>query len=155
MFIHRWVDKITGIPREITWFIQRGRRGWADCDTWSFDSYLCKVISGGTRYLATHVHGCPHELYKDDNCAKWDKILIEIAEGFEANLKIQNDEVLDYSESDKLYDNEKLLDQNSKWSKKFMEIRNSPKSKKLIKEHEVKFDRAIKLFHKYFNNLWD
>lgn len=32
--------------REPIWFIQRGARGWADCDWWNIDDYLAKVIVG-------------------------------------------------------------------------------------------------------------
>jgi len=40
-------------------FFQRGRRGWADHDTWSFDHYLAGVLAGGLRHLADHHHGVP------------------------------------------------------------------------------------------------
>ncbi len=30
--------------RFVKWFIQRGRRGWADCDSWDIDYYLVKII---------------------------------------------------------------------------------------------------------------
>lgn len=33
-------------------FWQRGRRGWADCDLWSFDHYLAELIGSGLSELA-------------------------------------------------------------------------------------------------------
>ena len=44
---------------EIKWFLQRGRRGWADRDTWSMDSYLERVIPGMLIRLANAAHGYP------------------------------------------------------------------------------------------------
>ena len=35
----RWYS-LSRIPSEVKWFIQRGKRGYADCDVWSLDSYL-------------------------------------------------------------------------------------------------------------------
>ena len=49
--------------RSIKWFIQRGRRGWADCDAWGFDTYLARVIAEGVERLILVKHGytptCP------------------------------------------------------------------------------------------------
>lgn len=47
--------------RKARWFIQRGRRGWADCDVWSFDWYITKVMSQGIARLADVDHGWPGE----------------------------------------------------------------------------------------------
>lgn len=44
---------------EIRWFWQRGRRGWSIKDTWSFDLYICGVLSSGVAWLAEHDHGYP------------------------------------------------------------------------------------------------
>lgn len=38
-----WNYHISMIPKEIKWFIQRGKRGWADCDIWSYDNYNARV----------------------------------------------------------------------------------------------------------------
>lgn len=146
--------------RKIKWFIQRGRRGWSDKDLWGFDSYLTKVISGGLRQLAVISCGCPSDFYdekkKGDECIKWKKVLLDIAEGFESKQKLTDDDIIDYSEADALY-NEKdpLGNINEAWGKKLMEIQKSPKSKKLIKQHEAKWEKAITLFKEYYGNFWD
>lgn len=44
---------------EIKWFIQRGKRGWADCDVWAIDSYLNRVIPAMLENLANCKHGAP------------------------------------------------------------------------------------------------
>ena len=46
--------------KEIKWFIQRGKRGYADCDWWNLDSHICKIVIGGIddiMYQGSHV-GC-------------------------------------------------------------------------------------------------
>lgn len=45
--------------RRVKFFIQRGRRGWADCDTWSLDHYLSRVVGESVHHLAEHSHGWP------------------------------------------------------------------------------------------------
>ena len=145
--------------RKIRWFFQRGIRGYSDKDLWSFDDYLSKVISKGLRQLAIQSHGCPHEFYdeKNDSCKEWAKTLIIIAEGFEAKQKLTNDDVLDYSEAFKLLPDEDLIKNinNKEFGKKLKEIWKSPESKRLIKEHEEKWEKGIKLFKKYYTSFWD
>ena len=132
------------IFREITWFFQRGKRGWADNDVWSFDSYLCDFISKAVRQLSMTVHGCPPELHDssktNDECWKWRETLEEIAQGFESG-------------------------------KELIEGKHGRMVKKAVGGQEVytweisppehfaqltkKFDRGMELFHQYFFNLWD
>lgn len=45
--------------RRIQWFIQRGRRGWADSDTWNLDSYLFGILAEALPHLAQNGHGHP------------------------------------------------------------------------------------------------
>src|SRR5438552_287637 len=40
-------------------FWQRGRRGWADCDTWNMDYHLAEIIGPMLRHLAETSHGFP------------------------------------------------------------------------------------------------
>ena len=46
----------------VKWFIQRGWRGYADCDVWSIDWYLCGWLPGALRQLANNVHGVPGDM---------------------------------------------------------------------------------------------
>lgn len=41
------VAPVKGWRREARFYRQRARRGWADADVWSFDTYLAGVIAGG------------------------------------------------------------------------------------------------------------
>ncbi len=85
--------------KEVRWFIQRGRRGYADYDIWVFDHYLAKVIAGGVRQLITEMHGHPTSMCEECNVVpyakhdckgeeRWSKILSDIAEGFEGYSKL-------------------------------------------------------------------
>ena len=58
-----WWNWLESRPREIKWFLQRGFRGYADCDTWDFDDYLIDVINGGLKRLQKHKCGIPTEIY--------------------------------------------------------------------------------------------
>lgn len=51
--------------RPIKWFWQRGRRGWADCDTWALDHYLEGILSEALSYLGDHRMGSPPQLCPD------------------------------------------------------------------------------------------
>ncbi len=64
----------------LKWFIQRGRRGWADCDVWSFDTYLASVIAGGVKHLKEIEHGHPADITRE----RWHEILNDIIFAFEA-----------------------------------------------------------------------
>jgi hypothetical protein len=79
-----WNHKIAMIPKEIKWFCQRGRRGYSDCDVWSFDWYLAEVISKGCKQLAKEKHGYPYGLTEEE----WDVIINKISDGFEEYMKI-------------------------------------------------------------------
>jgi len=61
-------------------FFQRGKRGFADKDVWGFDCYLAEVIAGGLKLLRKNHGGHPLRLTDE----KWNSILDEIIEGFEA-----------------------------------------------------------------------
>lgn len=47
-------------------FIQRGRRGWADCDTWALEEYLSGWMPDALRYLKVHTRGVPTTMFVDD-----------------------------------------------------------------------------------------
>ena len=126
--------------KEIKYFIQRGRRGWSDRDIWSFDSYLCEVIPPVMRKFSKNNVGCPGELYDsklvNNECAKWQSILEEIAQGFEAAEEMKN------------------LRFDFQWEKKGEKYTKEYKEEKQ-KQLAKKFDRGMGLFAKYFLNLWD
>lgn len=70
-------------------FWQRGRRGWADADVWSLDTYLAPLISGAVTCLRDNLHSYPPDMTFEE----WERTLTEIVEGFEeAGKKLGSDE---------------------------------------------------------------
>ena len=69
---------------KIKWFIQRGTRGYADCDVWDLDAYLCSWLPQAIRQLRDTGWSYP---IKETN-EKWKLILSEMADGFEAHYKL-------------------------------------------------------------------
>jgi hypothetical protein len=45
--------------RRVKWFIQRGTRGYAECDVWGLDTYISEVLSKSLRDLAESKTGVP------------------------------------------------------------------------------------------------
>jgi len=76
--------------RRVKWFYQRGRRGWADCDWWGVDDYLVGIILPMLKQLKEYEHGYPG-YGKASTPEKWDKLLDEMIEGFEAAKRITDD----------------------------------------------------------------
>ncbi len=79
----RKVRAIRSIPRRIGWFWQRGRRGYSDADTWSFDHYLSVVIAGGVRQLAERNFSYPCD---GITAEEWKEVLHKIADGLESTV---------------------------------------------------------------------
>lgn len=105
--------------------IQRGLRGYADCDVWSLDSYLSHILIHAVRDLQGGM-GWPAQYkitYKE-----WQQILKDISDGFEIMKNIDD-------EFDKV-DTKEAFD-------------------KIYKKAKKKEDRSFDLLKAYFHNLWD
>jgi len=113
--------------RKIKWFIQRGKRGWADCDTWSFHTYVAKIIKEGTEYLLEHQHGYPSGLTDE----RWREILKEIVWAF------------DY-----------LNNEDEIWWKN-LRCFGSEYADEYRKKQRKKARKGLVYFVKYFQYLWD
>jgi len=113
--------------KKIKWFIQRGKRGWADCDTWNFDTYIAGVIRGGTEYLLKHGHGYPSALTDE----KWREILKEIVWAF------------DY-----------LCAETDIWWKN-VECFGSQYADEYQRKQRKRARKGLVYFVKYFQYLWD
>jgi hypothetical protein len=83
------------IIKQIRYFIQRGKRGYSDCDLWGFDCYLSSVISKGLRQLSNQKESYPVFL---KSVKQWGKILNKIADGIEAPNKSNEDIDLPFEE---------------------------------------------------------
>ncbi len=130
----RWYKWVLNIPREIKWLYQRARRGYAEEDTWSLDGYLSSWLPEALRELKERNIGYPAGLTDK----KWKETLEKMAEGFEAHRKIC--EIYKFNEG--IYRTED--DSGYKLWKK--EVRDPL---------EKQFDEGMKLFVKYYFNLWD
>ena len=126
---------------EIKYFWQRGKRGYSDRDLWNFGDYLGDIIPPALRELTKRHCGCPADLYDrkkvNNECHKWEKVLEEIAQGFEAANEIESS--LGCSYKKELKDGAITYKYNQKKAKLLTE----------------KFNRGMDLFKKYFFNLWD
>lgn len=122
--------------RKIKSFIQRGRRGYADEDLWDFHRYLSGIIPPAVRHLKENIYGCPHELYDqsrvNDECHKWESILEEIAQGFDAAKIIADRSFMRTDEDGKLNFNEDEY-----------------------KNQMIKYNRGMELLKKHFFGMWD
>ena len=71
--------------RAIKYFVQRGWRGYADCDHWDADAYLSAVIYGVIKDLKSNLMGYPQGLTED----QWSNILQEILDGLDAKHELE------------------------------------------------------------------
>jgi hypothetical protein len=119
---------------------QRVTRGWADCDTWSLDNHIAGVLADAIQHLRIHTHGYPNGLSEK----KWDAILVDITAGFDA-VQIMDEMEPEYTEDqtqEGLFGGPKRIYDWDKYNG-------------LKAEHKKVFDKGMKLFHKYFFDLWD
>ena len=110
---------------KIKYFIQRGVRGFSDEDVWSLDSYLMEWLPKALRQLSKYHVGYPSDLTGE----KWVMILHKMADGFEAESKNDNAYFGGKINLDKCIKNEKIANK--------------------------KLQVSLKLFVKYFRDLWD
>jgi hypothetical protein len=156
--------------REIKWFIQRGRRGWADCDVWGLDDYLSRWLPDALRRLKKTKQGVPGSLFEDADCIpegtwqgnpseegmkrasdRWDAIMDKMIAGFEANNAMQ----------DGIYEKELgeyPLDRPAGVSAEAWEKTKNDRfarSRILDKHYEAIWQEGAALFIKHFQSLWD
>lgn len=86
--------------RWVKWTWQRGRRGYADCDVWSTDSYICSVVVPMLRQLkkarsypaGSMPEGSDYTDYTEADSQRWqkewDERLNTMIAGFEAAYAI-------------------------------------------------------------------
>jgi hypothetical protein len=108
------------------WFIQRGWRGYSDCDVWGWYSHNARVMVGVLSTLRKTTHGYPVGM----SPAKWDKKLAVMQDGFQAVI----DEEEDFRSYKRLGRKEHL---------------------KLVRSRYQRTRRGLKYFREYYHNLWD
>lgn len=74
-----WVTQRTRVVS----FFQRGKRGWADADTWNWDTYLARVIAEGVTHIEKHSMGTPYPFFEQEKGDDaWRFYLTETAKAF-------------------------------------------------------------------------
>ncbi|SRR5260221_3488339 len=136
ILLHPWI-LVGESYRRTKWVIQRGWRGYADCDGWSIDGYLSSWMPKAVRSLKS-AYGYPVQVYvelfpEDDLStnapahsaiahAKWHEILDTIALGFEAGKRICDYDFRGAKELDSL---------------------------------QAQLNEGLRFFSKYYLNLWN
>ena len=77
-FRYRFPNSIRDKWMRFKGFFQRGKKGYAYYDLWSFDWYLSGVIGKGLKELAEKHTGYPPDLTDEE----WTNILNSMADGF-------------------------------------------------------------------------
>jgi len=154
LYFYRLFWRIVRLPKDIRRyirdFIQRGRRGWANSDTWSFEHYLSKIIAEGVKHLKEINYTLPtwKEGKTELECVnEWDVILNTIINTFQIAKEISEGKVyyLPLKEfTEKEYKRLVKSLQNSKYRMKVL-------NRKEVKEFEKGFD----LFKEHFFSLQD
>ena len=54
-----WYANPMTYVRALRWYHQRATRGWADCDVWGLDNYICDVMVPALEHLRTSKGGVP------------------------------------------------------------------------------------------------
>lgn len=72
--------------RRTKWFMQRGWRGYGDCDVWNLDSYLSSWLPEALESLRKNAHGHPIGMTPKS----WDRRLKRMRAGFLEAKKISD-----------------------------------------------------------------
>ena len=129
----------------IKYIYQRAFRGYADCDVWSIDFYLCEILPSMLKQLKETK--CSHPGYGEANTPeKWDALLDKIIEGFEAAKRVEDDEY--YKQTGNItYDNNyEVTNENRKKLQQMWVLSLSD---------QALFKKRMKIFTKYFFELSD
>ena len=135
--VWRLCDKIKMFPKEVKWFIQRGSRGWADCDAWAVDWHICKILPPMLKKLRDNLCGHPAQL----SDKTWRKTLNEMIWLFETAAGVQDHDIVFPS---KKKENKALEAHYKKYN-----------IKKLTQKEYKRYLAAWKLFQEHFYSLWD
>ena len=153
--------------RSIKWFIQRGKRGYSDCDIWGFDCYLSKIIVKGLKDLQEQVHGSPCGMIgtqsisvedeDGEEITEWKRIIGEIIWTFETTSKIQEKDLMPVFDERKRKSMEsyvKRLNTPQKEEDKIFKDLPDKHYCLMTKEDTKRYKNGWKLFQKYYFDLW-
>lgn len=168
--VRRGIRNVWDFPRDTyydaKYFIQRGKRGWADRDTWALDNYLSRWLPDALKHLKANKHGTPMDMFdglpmdEDSNptheshdiaSKRWDDTMDKMIAAFDAWNRMEEGLYEDIlgpyplgrpkgvtREAWEAHRHERFL-----------------KSEELRKRDEAIFDAGMALFGKHFGSLWD
>ena len=152
----RWlIYNLPDVPkdtyRNIRYFIQRGKRGYSDCDIWGLNYYLADIITNSVRELKEQVHGVPcdipkkvgekHSFNLKKSIKEWKRILGEIQWTFEIVHRIN--------------ENDWFIVRDERKRSKYKNLEKNSKYHVMTKKECKRYKNGWKLFQKYFFDLWD
>ncbi len=140
--VELWYKNLRQIPRWLGWCWQRAFRGWADCDVWDMHSYVSFVFVPMLKAFRENTHGYPGYGVADTP-EKWDALLGEMLEGFEAAKRVGEDDYYKIVNGDSLNAIFTATPNDvAEWSR-------------LAKEDRKLFEKKMKVFTRWFFHLWD
>jgi hypothetical protein len=145
--------------KKLYWFFQRGFRGWASCDTWSFSGYIARVIKGGIKYLRDKKQGIPAEFFPEGMThpevekvaeERWTVVLDEIIWSFDMADRVNNSDVHMYIES---WTEEKNIEMANSL-KELAHKKGYEPDHYMTKAEYERMQNGFQLFIKHFWSLW-
>lgn len=139
--------------KSIWWFIQRGRRGWADCDSWGYFSYNAQVNRDVLKHLKKIKNGIPNSMFDIDEPRnptdeevkvaekKWDTILDDMIFAFDQIVQLEGNLIGWYPNRT-----------DSQWD----EFRSKyPETRLQTQEEAERMKHGMQLFIDNYFHLWD
>jgi len=117
---------------DIKWFIQRGRRGYADCDLWNLCWYISNLMVDALEQFSGY---SGHPCYLTGE--KWKKLIEEMRQGF---LFYKNVDDIESKVFDKFGDERK--------DGKLLWLEDVEKQRKVA-------EKRLRILIKYFEHLWN
>lgn len=165
--ILRIPTRIKDFLYSIKYFVQRGKRGYADCDIWGFDYYLARVIKEGVKRIKKVKHGVPMHVFKhndgtDKHGNVTDEAMIKAGRRYNAIL---SDIAYTFHIIEKSTDHEIIIPSGRKYftrtqikaHKKYCKAINQkyPEHRIMTKVEFQRYSRGWDSFREYFMCLYD
>ena len=145
-----WISNTQSFFHGLKYLKQRAFRGYADCDLWSIDCYLCEIMPKMLKRLQETTHGYPIGFTEET----WDQALDKMIEGFEAAKRIIDDEYMDKVQPD-WYKKIMTMDKANKFDEPIFTVESNKKALEMIKADEELFKTSMKIFVDNYFGLWD
>lgn len=138
--------------KEPKWFVQRGWRGYADCDWWHIADYNSKVMIELLKYYKQHRHGSPCLTYENDEDGQ--DFHCSVCKTKHANCECTH-RIWD-AYLDKMILSFQLCDEDNddfEWQREKGETMDEYTQRE--KEREKQIEEGLTLMAKYYRHLWD